>query len=246
MGKKQLDEGSESSKEDSTKKDPLKWRTRRSDQEKKTSLGDTATIKRILDDAAIEVLLDNPDEGALLPLFSEDTSMSNLKLFVGFSAVGSSLLSHVYPAPFPRNWWCLLLCCAFYFGMSGVLQLLLSFVELESILILKARKDKKVCSVRGLNICSHFPRFQATYTLGIAPIPGGAITSLARAPDFRPDVEGGNDQPFCAQRSWEVEMYFDEEGTFLEDEFLISVQEFVQEYVKLLHAEGAKEAKKEL
>ena len=88
-------------------------------------------------------MLDNDEKGSLASLFAEDTSMSNLKLFIGFSAVGASLLSHVYPAPFPRNWWCLLFCCAIYFALSGVLQLLLSFVELESIILLRARKDAR-------------------------------------------------------------------------------------------------------
>ena len=56
-----------------------------------------------------QVLLDDTDEGLK---YVEDTALSNLKLVVGFAGVGASLVSHVYPAPFPKNWLVLLLCCA--------------------------------------------------------------------------------------------------------------------------------------
>lgn len=218
------------------------WKSKNFEQEKKAILGDTATIKRMLDDAVVEVLLDSEDDSGLHTMFVEDTSMSNMKLFVGFSAVGASLLSHVFPAPFPHNWWCLLFCCTYYFAASGVLQLLLSFVELESILLLTRRAPK--VPVPGLNISTHFPRFQSTYTLGITPIPGGAITSLARAPAFQPEVEGGNTSKHSMQRSWKVEHYFDEEGVFAEEDFMKSVAEFLAQYTAMLQADWA-EGKKQ-
>ena len=70
------------------------WKSKNFEQEKKAILGDTATIKRMLDDAVVEVLLDSEDDSGLHTMFVDDTSMSNMKLFVGFSAVGASLLSH--------------------------------------------------------------------------------------------------------------------------------------------------------
>jgi len=205
--------------------------------EKKTNLGDSANIKRLLDDAAIDVLLSDDTFG-----YVEDTSMSNLKLVVGFSAVAASLLSQVYPASFPRNWWVLFFCCAFYFIMSGVLQLLLTFVELESIMILKADPKAKVTrTVRGLNVSSNFPRFQETYTLGITPIPGSGrgVVALARSPPFRPDLPEGNDSPHCLQQSWSVENYFDEDGMFAEESFMEAVKEFMHCYTAALESPPA-------
>ena len=189
------------------------------------------------------MLLENEEEGSLPSMFVEDTSMSNLKLVVGFSAVGASLVSHVYPAPFPRNWMCLLLCCAYYFVMSGVLQLLLSYVELESILLLKAKRrdDSAKPAVRGLNISSNFPRFQNIYTLGLTPMSGSAVMTMASSPKFMPEEKNGNPAAFCAQRSWPVELYFDEEGTFLEEEFMTSVSDFVDSYVATLRGGSKKD-----
>jgi len=219
-------------KEKKDKKGAIKERS----EVKRTALGDSATIKRLLDDAVIDVLLDSDTLG-----FVEDASMSNLKLVVGFSAVGASLLSHVYPAPFPRNWWCLLFCCTFYFVMSGVLQLLLTFVELESILLLKADPAAKPkTTVRGLNVSTHFPRFQEKYTLAITPVPGSGrgVVALARAPAFRPELPEGNSSPHCLQQTWSVENYFDEEGFFAEEDFMEAVRGFVSRYQTVLCADG--------
>lgn len=55
------------------------------------------------------MVLDESHEGLN---YEEDSALSNLKLVVGFAGVGASLVSHVYPAPFPKNWLVLLLCCA--------------------------------------------------------------------------------------------------------------------------------------
>lgn len=205
---------------------------------KRTHLGDTATIKRLMDDAAIHVILD-PDEGHG---YVEDTSMSNLKLVVGFAGVGASLVSHVYPATFPKNWWVLLACCAWYFAMSGVLQLLLSFVELESMLVVTGKTTADGAKRPGINVSSHFPRFQEIYTLGMTPVPGSALSMYA-APRFRPDVIGGNTAPQCLQRSWSVAKYFDEEGLFAEEEFMQAVKEFVTEYEQLLATDALKKSK---
>lgn len=194
---------------------------------KKTALGDSATIKRIMDDAAIAVLLDSPEDGG--GGYTEDCMLSNLKLVIGFSSVAASLVSHVYPATFPRNWWCLLLCCAWYFLMSGILQLLLSFVELDSMLLLHGKEAPDGTRGSGLNVSSTFPRFQEMYTLGITPLPGGSLR-LWSAPAFMPQAPGGNPRADCAQQSWPCNEYFDEDGTFAEDDFMDSVRAFLHKY----------------
>jgi len=193
---------------------------------KKTALGDTATMKRILDDSAIKVVLDPDDLD-----YVEDCAMSNLKLIIGFASVASSGASHAYPAGFPNNWWVLLACCAFYFICSGILQLLLSFVELESILLVVGKPREGGGVGVGLNFSSHFPRFQEMYTLGITPLPKGSL-GLPFAPKFRPSDEGGGrgDEEGCAQRSWPVNLFFDEEGTFVDELFDAVVRDFVKEY----------------
>jgi len=198
-------------------------------QPKKTNLGDSATIKRIMDDAVIQVLLDDSEEGLG---YVEDTALSNLKLVVGFAGVGASLVSHVYPAPFPKNWLVLLLCCAWYFLMSGILQLILSFCELESILLVRETTDAShVARAEGLNFSSHLPRFQEMYTLGITPLPKGSL-GLASAPKFRPMPPSTTVKTSAdgSQKQWPVNHFFDEDGTFAEDAFINDVRAFVKAF----------------
>mmetsp|Transcript_773 Transcript_773/g.1579 ORF Transcript_773/g.1579 Transcript_773/m.1579 type:complete len:222 (+) Transcript_773:20-685(+) len=198
-------------------------RARTIDSPKKTNLGDSATIKRILDDAVVQVVLDDSDEGLG---YVEDSALSNLKLVVGFAGVGASLVSHVYPAPFPKNWLVLLLCCAWYFLMSGILQLILSFCELESILLVRGKDGGQ-----GLNFSSHLPRFQEMYTLGITPLPKGSM-GLASAPKFRPMLRSTVVETSVdgSQKQWPVNHFFDEDGNFAEDAFISEVRAFVKAY----------------
>ena len=62
--------------------------------------------------------------------------------------------------------------------------------------------------------------------------------SLASAPKFRPDLPGGNTAPYCLQRSWSVEKYFDEEGLFYEEAFMSEVRDFFAAYEQLAIAGG--------
>ena len=55
----------------------------------------------------------------------------------------------------------------------------------------KTDADGNKKATPGINISSHFPRFQEVYTLGVTPVPGSAL-ALHKCPRFRPDVSGGN------------------------------------------------------
>lgn len=177
--------------------------------------------------------------------YEEDTALSNVKLIVGFGGVGASLLSQVYPATFPKNWWVLLVCCAVYFACSGILQLLLSFCELESILLTRGKPDSTSGKRgAGLNVSSSFPRFQEVYTLGITPLPSGSL-GLAWAPKFKPLPRAADEAPPpCeaghGQRDWSVALFFDDEGAFQEESFSNAVRDFLKEYAAAAGGESKK------
>ena len=70
------------------------------------------------------------------------------------------------------------------------------------------------------------------YTLGITPMPKGSLM-LPFAPKFRLQQPGEPpvaEEPGCAQKSWPVNLFFDEDGDFLEETFEASVREFVLAY----------------
>lgn len=197
------------------------------DQSKKTVLGDSNTMKRLIDDAVIEVMLE--DESP----FVEDVALSNMKLIIGFGSVGASVVSHIFPAPFPKNWWVLLGCVAWYFIGSGILQLLLSFVELESIVLLRYKgKERAAGRAAGINVSSHFPRYQDVFTLGITPLPSSSL-GLLFAPKFKPNPpeEGAPSPPRDhTQIHWSVSEFFDEEGVFYEEKCMDMVRQFLETY----------------
>jgi signal peptidase complex subunit 2 len=178
-------------------------------------LGDTATMKRLLDDHVAEVL-----QGELK--YEEDVALSNIKLLLGFAAVGAALVSHVYPKPFPHNWWVLLACCAWYFAMSGVLQFLLSYVELEAFLQLKP----KAAGAPGLNIASSLPRFSDRYTLAITQLPSGSL-GMWSAPKFR-HRPGGEPGVYTSEAS--ITKFFDEDGAFIDEPFGKWVRDALKSY----------------
>lgn len=229
---KKKEEGKSSTSDEPDKKSEKKAKEKKKapkveELPKRLNTGDAATIKRMLDDAVIQVMLDDSEEGLG---YKEDIALSNLKLVVGFAGVGASLVSHVYPAPFPKNWLCLLLCCAWYFLMSGVLQLILSFCELESILLVRGKSKGEV----GLNFSTHMPRFQEMFTLAITPLPTGSL-GLASAPKFKPvmtssEVEVSEDG---SQKQWPCNHFFSEEGLFAEEAFIAEARAFIVEYEKL-------------
>lgn len=215
------------------------------DQSKRAVIGDSNTMKRMMDDAvrchrpprqrllAESFTVASGDSGTarqpasaelaeprLPPVqvinvmleddspFVEDVGLSNLKLVIGFGSVAASVVSHIYPAPFPKNWWVLLACCAWYFIGSGILQLLLSFVELESIVLLRYKDaERRGKRASGINVTSHFPRYQHVYTLGITPLPSGSL-ALFSAPKFKPNpTREGRELPQAdyAQIHWSGE-----------------------------------------
>lgn len=179
---------------------------------KTTVLGDTANMKRLLDDHVAEVLQSELK-------YEEDVGMSNIKLIVGFSGVLAGLISHVYPKPFPANWWVLLACCIWYFAMSGILQLILSYMELEAFLQLKP----KSLGAPGLNIASNFPRFTDKYVLAVTPLPKGSLGMLS-APKFNCKTAAADG---VHHMEVSVTRYFDEDGVFHEDVFGADVRKFI-------------------
>ena len=78
------------------------------------NLGDTLTIKRLLDEATAATV-----ENCNYP---PDNTLSNIQLFWGVNAVLIAPLAHFYPLPFPESRTILFICCVCYFFCYGVLQ----------------------------------------------------------------------------------------------------------------------------
>jgi signal peptidase complex subunit 2 len=107
-----------------------------------------------------------------------------------------AVIAQFAPVPFPFSRPLLGICCCCYFVLSGVLQLITTFIDKDSILLTKAHattKNKDLLE-NGVRVRSDFPRFSEWYTVIL-------------------EYQGREDSPLVEQR-WSVGQFFDKEGMF--------------------------------
>lgn len=169
-------------------------------------LGDILKVKQVLDEATTAALVDLCD-------LKEDHRLENLKLTLMFVACCFAMVAQFAPIPFPESRFVLGGCCVLYFILSGVLQLIVTFVETDAIMTTLPpasgdfkRKDK------GIRVRTEFPRFEEWYHV-------------------RLEYEGVKDSPFVHQK-WSVGDFFDVEGMFDEVYFMEEVRKLVKRLEK--------------
>ena len=109
-----------------------------------------------------------------------------------------AVVAQFAPIPFPESRPVLGVCCCCYFLLSGVLQLITTFVDKDSILLTKPGKKEKTKNKdllsHGVRVRSQFPRFSEFYTVIL-------------------EYQGRENSPLVQQR-WSVGQFFDKEGFF--------------------------------
>ena len=97
--------------------------------------GDSIKVKQVLDDSLCEALLAEE-----LLNFEADFAFENFKFLLMFLACAAALIAQFYPMPFPDSRLLLTLCCGTYFLISTVLQLIVTFVDKECVMVLKPKE----------------------------------------------------------------------------------------------------------
>lgn len=151
-------------------------------------------LKQVLDESVAGTFL----EVIGLP---EDHRLDNIKITIMTVACLFAVVAQFSPIPFPESRMMLGICCCAYFTLSGILQLILTFLDKDAIMTtlpLKAGDDRaekvKDLTKYGLRIRTSLPRFDEHYTLII-------------------EFEGVQDSVFVKQ-TWSVGQFFDVEGMF--------------------------------
>lgn len=152
-------------------------------------LGDMVKLKQILDEAVAATVLEK---------LEEDYRLDNFKLAIMIAACLFAVVAQFAPIPFPESRPVLGVCCCCYFLLSGVLQLITTFVDKDAILLTKPgkksdTKNKDLLS-NGVRVRSQFPRFSEWYTVIL-------------------EYQGRENSPLVEQR-WSVGQFFDKEGFF--------------------------------
>lgn len=150
-------------------------------------LGDMVKLKQILDEAVAATLLEK---------LEEDYRLDNFKLAIMIGACLFAVVAQFAPVPFPDSRPLLGGCCCCYFILSGVLQLITTFVDKDSILLTKPLASAKNADLKasGVRVRSQFPRFSEWYTVIL-------------------EYQDRENSPQVEQR-WSVGKFFDKEGFF--------------------------------
>jgi signal peptidase complex subunit 2 len=167
-------------------------------------VGDMIKVKQILDETVAAAILEH---------INEDYKLDNIKLLIMASACAFAMVAQFAPIPFPESRVVLGGCCCCYFILSGVLQLITSFVDIDSILITKPlakhgpngtgpdEKKTKLSQIEnkdlfqyGVRVRTQFPRFSEWYTVIL-------------------EFQNKEKSP-CVSQKWSVGQFFDKEGMF--------------------------------
>jgi len=186
-------------------------------------VGDMIKVKQILDETVA---------GTILEQIDEDYHFDNFKLLLMTVACMFAMVAQFAPLPFPDSRIIIGICCASYFALSGILQLITTLIDQDCILLTKplpkdGKKDdddggfnedtgKKIYRKSpkdiknkdlfgyGVRVRSQFPRFEEWYTVIL-------------------EFEQKKDTPSVQQR-WSVGQFFDKEGMFDEIGLQIEVE----------------------
>jgi signal peptidase complex subunit 2 len=153
-------------------------------------LGDMVKLKQVLDESVAASLLDK--------FLEEDYRLDNIKLATMVAACLFAMVAQFIPVPFPDSRPILGVCCCCYFLLSGVLQLITTFIDKDSILLTKplpaAKTSNNDLQTYGVRVRSQFPRFSEFYTVIL-------------------EFQGMDNSPLVEQK-WSVGQFFDKDGMF--------------------------------
>lgn len=121
----------------------------------KINLNDANAIKHKLDSVVVEVITKSG--------YEEDFLISNVKIALGFLAIGLAALAHFAPGKFPDNWWTIFYSVVAYVLVTVVLNIFCSIKEGDSFLVTYPQPGHDV----GLRVSSRMPRYSEGYQLTI-------------------------------------------------------------------------------
>ena len=151
--------------------------------------GDSLKVKQVLDEATVKAMV---DKGYGEVHFIDTLKISLMVAACLFACVGQfsdPVLGIKFPACRPL----LGVCCAGYFTFSGILQLVVKFMERDIIFV----SEKKPGDAAGIRVRTAFPRFQSDFS----------VIFQRDAPDA-PEME----EKYCVGKFFDTDGYFYEQG----------------------------------
>jgi len=162
--------------------------------------GDVVKVKQVLDEAAVLAV---HDAGV-----AECHNWGNIKLAVMALACAFACVAQFAPVPFPQSRPLLAGCCAAYFMLSGVLQLIITYVDADAIMVTRPPEGAEA----GLRVRTNQGRYDERYELTI-------------------EFDGVKESPFVT-KSWSVGKFFDVNGFFDEYSYMEEVEKVLKRFLK--------------
>mmetsp|Transcript_20802 Transcript_20802/g.25860 ORF Transcript_20802/g.25860 Transcript_20802/m.25860 type:complete len:134 (-) Transcript_20802:1146-1547(-) len=128
-----------------------------------------------------------------------------MKIILMIIACLFAMTAQFYPMPFPKSRPLLGVCCSGYFIFSGILQLVVKFIERDAIIVTKAN-DKH----SAIRVTSSFPRFQSDYQIKIQ----------FEQPDG-----------FSLEENHCVGKFFDADGFYYESGFITTIDDLIERFI---------------
>lgn len=187
-------------------------------------VGDVIKVKQILDETVAGTITGSEDlsaHGDKVKIL-EDYRHDNIKLFLmALACVFASIAQFGLNTDFPNNRLWLGVCCASYFCLSGILQLMMTFIDKDCIMTtrpvtdpeaIKAIKNggNKEMDKYGIRVRTQFPRFSEFYTVIL-------------------EFQGKENSEFV-KGTWSVGHFFDVDGFFDEEGMQIEIEELYQRF----------------
>ena len=178
-------------------------------------VGDQVKLKQILDETVAATILE---------MIAEDYRLDNMKLALMTAACAFACVAQFAPVPFPDCRPILGVCCFLYFVLSGILQGITTFIDMDCILLTKSSPTSKNNNLinYGLRVRTNLPRFSEYYTVIL-------------------EFQNMTDTPYVEQK-WSVGQFFDVEGMFDEVGLMEAVREVVHRIEAGKYENGGKPA----
>lgn len=155
--------------------------------------GDIIKVKQVLDETVVSALANTSQ-------LKENHHVGNVKLILMALACGFAAVAQFAPIPFPENRLLLGVCGTIYFILSGILQLILWFVEDDAIMI--TYPDGTSGEKKGLRVRTAFPRYTEFFTL------------MLEYEDRKELKKKGESPVEFVKETWSVGNFFDVDGYF--------------------------------
>mmetsp|Transcript_6 Transcript_6/g.14 ORF Transcript_6/g.14 Transcript_6/m.14 type:complete len:225 (-) Transcript_6:140-814(-) len=155
--------------------------------------GDIIKVKQVLDETVVSTLITTCD-------LKENHRLGNIKLILMAVACAFAAVAQFAPVPFPENRPLLGVCGTIYFIISGILQLILWFVDEDAIMI--TYPDESIKETKGLRVRTVFPRYTEFFTL------------MLEYEDNKELKKKGQKPVEFVKETWSVGNFFDVDGYF--------------------------------